>query len=372
MKYLLIPDKFKGSATAAEVVDALSRGIRMADQEAHIDSVIASDGGDGFLHTVEAYQNVNKISLDSVDAIGQSISSYYLFQDQTATAYIELANTAGITKIIPSESTLMKSSTYGVGMQIKDALSLGAKRIYIGLGGSASNDAGMGIAAALGVEFYDTNQNKLAAVSENLSIVASVKLPHNLTQNCEFFAVNDVENPLFGEMGAAFVYAPQKGATQKLVIELDEGLKSFDDILTKTLDREGAKMKGAGAAGGTAYGLYMFLQAQMIPGFNFMTQLSGLENLLATNTYDYIITGEGKFDHQSLQGKLIDGILKISKFRQSPILVVCGSSTLSETDIEGSSIKKIVPIVNSQRDLASCLAHPQRYITESICEYLTQ
>lgn len=372
MKYLLVPDKFKGSATAEEVVDALSKGIRSADKEAHIDAVIASDGGDGFLHTVEAYQSVQKISIESVDAIGQPIPSYYLYQTDTATAYIELANTAGITKINPSESTLLKSSTFGVGIQIKDALSLGAKRIYIGLGGSASNDAGMGIAAALGVEFYDTNQNKLAAVSKNLSIVASVKLPHNLTQNCEFFAVNDVENPLYGEMGAAYVYAPQKGASKKLVKELDAGLKSFDAVLNKELLKEGAHIKGAGAAGGTAYGLFMFLKAQMIPGFNFMSQLSGLENLLETNTYDYIITGEGKFDHQSLQGKLIDGILKLSKFKHSPILVVCGSCTLSDTDIEGTSIQKILPIVNTHRDVANCIANPQRYIQETISEFLTQ
>lgn len=371
MKYLLIPDKFKGSATAHEVVSALTKGIQSVDKQAYIDAVVASDGGDGFLHTVEAYKEVKRINMESVDAKNRPLWSYYLYDELQHIAYIELANTAGIVKIPYAELSVMNSTTYGVGLQIKDALSKGAKKVFLGLGGSATSDAGIGIAAALGVKFYDESHVLLEPISQNLPKIKHLIIPENLSKNTEFFAVNDVENPLFGTQGAAFVYAPQKGATSSQVLELDRGLQSFDQLLSRVLKKEGAHIPGAGAAGGTAYGLYMFLNASMIQGFDFLTELSGLKNLLEKTQYDYIITGEGKFDEQSLQGKLIDGIMKLTRTNPIPVIVVCGSCSLPPSALEGTPIKTILTLMNDDVDLACCMANTHSLIRESIQDYLT-
>lgn len=367
MKYLLVPDKFKGSATAKEVVAALIQGISMVDPHASFHQIIASDGGDGFLDTVSHYAIVEEVHLKSFNAKGQPIDSYYLNDKALKTAYIELANTAGLSLLKNQELNILETSTFGMGIQIKHAIDNGAKHIYLGLGGSATNDAGLGIMEALEFEFYNKKEERIKICSGILNEISSITLKDYAHIN--FHAVNDVDNPLFGINGAAHVFAPQKGAVQEEVELLENGLQHLATLLKISYNNDLANIKGSGAAGGTAYGLKTFLDATFINGFEFLAKLSGLKEEINHGHYDYLITGEGQFDSQSLEGKLIDGILGLTTKQELKTLIICGSNTVDEKTIVNYAIHAILPIKKEGRSLEYCLNHTTELITQEIKTY---
>lgn len=354
MNFLLVPDKFKGSLTAKQVIAAISRAVSDIYPQAGIYSVAASDGGDGFLDSVRSYMQVRTVKIDTTGPLGKKISTEYLVNPQTAEAYIELAKASGLELLSDEQRNPLLTSTMGTGIQIKDAILNGANKIYIGLGGSATNDAGLGIAAACGFAFLDEFGNSLNPIGKNLSKISTIKSSDFLKdyQNLEIYAVNDVDNPLFGPTGAACVYAAQKGAAKEDIEFLDKGLKHLHTIVKEEMGKDYADMPGSGAAGGTAYGLKTFLNAEFIGGTDFVFKLARIDKLLESNSIDFIITGEGKIDEQTLRGKLIHGVCRLGKSYNIPVLVVCGVSEINKKDLMEIGNLEVIEIREPSKPLS--------------------
>ncbi len=354
MKVLLIPDKFKGSLTAIEVIESMRRGVLKVFPEASIHAIQASDGGDGFLNAILENSNYDLIEVDTVDALGRDISTEYLYDSKDNSAYIELAKASGLILLNESERDVMQSSTFGTGVLIKDAILKGSTSIYLGLGGSASNDAGLGIAQSLGFYFLDSDGNQLAPTGKNLSKINSIHKKSNSIslKGISFFAINDVDNPLFGPKGAAHTYAKQKGAITKEIQELDCGMQDLANLVKLQTKKDVAELPGSGAAGGTAYGLKVFCDAVFIRGIDFVLKRSKVEALLEQNDFDYIITGEGNFDSQTLHGKLIKGVMGLGERFNVPVLALCGQLDLDEKELEEFSHLKVLEISDDSQPLS--------------------
>ncbi|MFD0862325.1 glycerate kinase [Sungkyunkwania multivorans] len=335
MNILIIPDKFKGSLSAIAVINAIKKGIAQVDNSIRTFEVIASDGGDGFLEAISSTLEVETISLNTRDPLGKSIKAEYLFSKQTSTAYIELAKASGVALLKQEELNVMQTSTFGTGLQILHAISLGAKRIFIGLGGSATNDAAIGIAHALGYRFLDGDGNALFPRGANLNAVEKIISPKEpIFKDVQFYAINDVQNPFYGTKGAAFTYAKQKGASDSDIKLLDKGLRNISTVVKEQLGHDYADTPGAGAAGGTGYGLRAFLDARFIGGVDFIFELKNVQKLLNTQNIDAIITGEGRIDDQTAYGKLIGGVVAIAKASAIPVLAICGKLGLENETLQ--------------------------------------
>lgn len=335
MHIVLIPDSFKDSLTATEVATAMSAGIRKVLPDAQITHITASDGGEGFLNAVSAIKSDLKfISSATVDPLGRKLTSEFLFSESEKVAFIELAKASGLELLSTSERNPLKTSTFGTGLQIKQAKELGVKLIYVGLGGSATNDAGTGIAKAMGYRFVDAEGKEVDPIGGELGNIEQVISPQKSTWDFQIKAINDVDNPLFGPEGAAYTYAGQKGANRDEITFLDKNLKHLSSIVLKHLSIELAGIPGSGAAGGTAYGLKTFFDAEYIPGVSFMLALSGFERLLSSEKIDLILTGEGSIDKQTKHGKLLSGVSNAAQLKNIPVAAICGKLNL---DPEGVS-----------------------------------
>lgn len=370
MRILLIPDKFKGSASAKEVVNALTKGIKKADSTAEIYSILASDGGDGFLDAVSNYLNTEEVSVATFDPLGRQLTASYLLDANNKTAYIEMAKASGMELLTTSEQNPMETSTYGTGVLIKDAILKGTKKIFIGLGGSATNDGGAGIAKALGYVFKDDGNEIIDPIGKNLSAVQSISCEKPELYNAvSFYAVNDVQNPLFGEYGAAHVYAKQKGATEEHIKVLDAGLEHLDRIVQKQMNKNNADINGAGAAGGAAYGLKTFLNAEFVIGIDFLLELAKIPELLTTATFDFIITGEGKIDKQTLHGKLIKGVVNMGERYKIPVLGICGKLDIDKNELSTLGLYDALGISDASKPLEYNMKHALELIENTVYEY---
>ncbi len=306
--------------------------------------------------------------------MGRSIEADYLFDAKTRTAYIEMAMTAGLELLEATDRNPLYTSTFGTGIQIKHALEEGAEAIYIGLGGSATNDAGMGIAVAMGYRFLDKEDNELEPIGLSLSKVHKIITPKNslADHGVEIYAVNDVNNPLYGEQGAAFVYAPQKGADTETVNALDEGLRHLDIQVQRDLGKDQADIPGAGAAGGTAYGLMVFLGAGFIGGTSFVLQTAGIPDLLTKQDIDFIITGEGKIDDQTLSGKLIQGIVELGKTHSVPVVAICGALATSEELLQKHGLQVVIEVGDSEKPLAYNMENASTLVEKAVSDYFKE
>jgi glycerate kinase len=372
MNFLLIPDKFKNSLSAEKVIQALSKGIGKALPGATIYSIPASDGGDGFLEAIEKNGSLKREKVITVDPLGRKLTTYYLFDATTKSAYIELAKASGIQLLKQSELNVMKTSTFGTGTVIKRALEKGASSIYIGLGGSATNDAGLGIASALGYRFLDQAGNPVFPSGADLSKIKEVDvstLSLNLVK-VSFYAINDVTNPLYGKKGAAYGYAQQKGANRREIEMLDRGLRDVDDLIRSKLGKDMAHLPGAGAAGGAAYGLAVFCGAKFIKGTDFIFKISQVETLLKKGHINYLVTGEGKIDAQTLDGKLIKGVMELGLRYGIPVLAVCGKLELEGSLLKQSGLRDVLEIYDSGKPLQYSMDNAPQLIETAIFEYL--
>ncbi len=372
MKYLLVPDKFKGSLSAREVIRALEKGILEADPEAKFYSALLSDGGDGFLESAAHYTAAETVFCDSRDPLGRPLKAEYLYDSDTKTAYVEMARTAGLELLEKSERSPLTTSTFGTGLQIKHALEQGAKKVFVGLGGSATNDAAMGIAAAMGYEFINEVTEVLTPVGANLSQVIGIRVPtdNSLLKGVKIYAINDVNNPLYGPQGAAHVYAAQKGADEDQIKQLDSGLRNLDDRVQGIMGLANAEVPGAGAAGGTAYGLMSFLGAEFIGGAKFVLELAGVPDLLHQESVDYIITGEGKIDEQTLRGKLIHGILELGKAVGVPVIGICGALDTSKESLQELGLTDVIEVRDPDRSLDYNMKQAAHLVEKSIYEFI--
>lgn len=372
MHILLIPDSFKDSISATDIVDQLALGFSEIDPTITTQRCIASDGGEGFLSFVQNYVTTTMISMTSVDPLGRSVITEYAFAKASKTAYIELAKTSGLELLTTEERNPLNTSTYGTGLQIKDAIERGAKDIFIGLGGSATNDGGTGIAQALGYQFFDKENNIIIPKGSNLEAIAHIIKPDSKDLP-KIYAVNDVDNTLIGPSGASHIYGKQKGASPEEITQLDNGLKSLSEVVLNALKINEVATPGSGAAGGSAYGLKTFLNATFIPGVTFLTKLSGVEEGLKKGHIDLIITGEGSIDHQTLRGKLIKGVATLGKKYDVPVIAICGVNQLEEdTNTIHLGLKKIYAIADLASSKEDSIQNASKYIkrlSPSIYDY---
>lgn len=324
MKILICPDKFKGSLTATEVCQALAKGLHQGYAEVEVIQCPLADGGDGSLDVLARYLNLETVMLEASDPLGRVIQAEYRYSK--GTAYVELAAASGLVLLTPQERNCMVTTSYGTGQLIADAIKRGANEIFLFIGGSATNDGGIGIAEALGYRFYDGDGNRLHPIGQNLVLIDRIEnkeLVFSL-EKIKFNVVCDVDNPLYGTNGAAYVYGPQKGATPEEVSWLDQGLRNLAQSLKKKGYADISHLPGAGAAGGIGGGMVAFFNAQIRSGTSIFLEISNLEAHI--QHADLIITGEGRMDEQTVQGKLISGVCKLAHQLGKPVIGVCGAS----------------------------------------------
>lgn len=326
MKILIAPDSFKDSLSAKKVAQSLAKGIQITFPESLLEIVPLADGGEGTLVSIENSGTYK--SLLASDPLFRKKPSKYLWNEKSKTAFIEMAQTAGLELLEISERNPLKTTSLGTGEQILDAIKNGAKKIVVFVGGSSTNDAGIGMASALGYRFFDKNNNMLSPIGENLIAIADFKeIDCIALQNIEFIVATDVTNPFSGKNGAAHIYAKQKGASEYEIKELDNGLNNLNILFKNKLNIDLNEIKGSGAAGGLAGGAFVFLKAKLISAADYIFELCDLHKKIAET--DIVISGEGRIDHQTWNGKLIAQLLISSK--EKKVILIGGSL---ETTIE--------------------------------------
>lgn len=322
--FILVPDSFKGTLSAIEVCNIMKSSIKNLYKDANIISVPVADGGEG---TVDAFLYAlggEKKSVWVSDAFNEQkiLAHYAMLKDNIAV--IEMAACAGL-PLVKNRLEPDKTTTFGVGELIVDAINSGAKKIILGLGGSATNDGGCGMAAALGVKFKDEQDQKFIPTGGTLSKIYKIDM-NNIypkIKDIEFISMCDVDNPLCGRLGASAVFAPQKGADEDMVKLLDEGLAHLAKIIKRDLHIEVKDIKGAGAAGGLGAGSIAFLQSKLTKGIDVVLDTINFDELVSKA--DVVFTGEGKFDSQSLHGKVVMGVANRSQKYKTPVIVVTGA-----------------------------------------------
>ncbi|MEP6749742.1 MAG: glycerate kinase [Bacteroidota bacterium] len=367
MKIIIAPDKFKGSLTSAEVCSCIEQGIHVADKSIDVLSFPMADGGDGFASVMQHYTQTETIECITVDPLHRPIKASYQWNSFHKTAIIELAAASGLILLKPGERNPMKTSTYGTGLLIKDAITKGAKKIIVGIGGSATNDAGTGILSALGFIMTDADDKPLPASGENLLLIEKIIVPTSLPA-MQFDIACDVGNVLYGPNGAAFIYGPQKGAVKEQIILLDKGLRHFAEITASQTNIHIADKKGSGAAGGIAAGLLPFLKAELKQGTQIVIEASNIKNALQHT--DLIITGEGKIDGQSKDGKLISSIALLAKEKQIPVIGICGSLELNNEEIKELGLTYAYEMMNRSLPLEYSIKNAADLLRKKIADVM--
>jgi len=372
MRYLLLPDKFKDSLTSGEVINSLKKGILSFDSKAEFQSYIISDGGEGFLESLDSLNDFKRIKVKSKDSLNNQINSYYLIDEKMDRAYIELAKCSGLVNLPKSNRNPLYTSTYGTGIEIKDALEKGVKEIFIGIGGSSTNDLGLGIFSALGIVFLDKNNNEIMPNGSNLSKIDKLIMAEsikNKIKKIKWFIVNDVENILFGEKGAAYTYAKQKGANQEEIEELESGGNSAHQVLLEFFNKDYSKIKGAGAAGGCGYGLKLLTEGEFINGIDILLDIIDIDTTIEGGI-NYIITGEGQIDHQTLNGKVVFSLTKRLKHFNIPIVLICGKNLLKENEWKSLGVEGLIALSDRGHSDSYCMQNAKQLIEKEIADYL--
>ncbi|MCD8213009.1 MAG: glycerate kinase [Campylobacter sp.] len=350
MKVLVAIDSFKGSLSSLEAGLAIRDGLKGL-----CDVVVkpVADGGEGSVEALADALGGKFIDVIVQNPLGVKIlARYALIKDLTI---LEMASASGLTLLNEKQRNPLKTSTYGFGLMIKDAITKGARKFIVGIGGSATNDAGTGMLSALGFEFYDDEDNLLEGIGENLIKISKISLKNIAPElkECEFLIACDVDNPLFGKNGAAYVYAPQKGADGRMVKELDDGLINFAKVTEAYFGSKHYKLKGAGAAGGLGFGFVSFLNAKLKPGIDIITEEIGLEKEIKTS--DLVITGEGKMDFQSSMGKTPTGVAKLAKKYNKPVIALAGCVLESAQECNNNGIDAFFSIINEPVSLEEAM-----------------
>jgi len=352
---IIASDSFKGSATSKEVGSYIAKGIHSLypEYQTHIFSI--ADGGEGTVEAVMAALPGETVALPVRGPLNETVQAAYGLIEQGQTAIIEMAQASGLTLVPEDKQNIMKATTFGTGQLILDAINRGVRKIYIGIGGSATNDGGMGMAQALGVKFLDAKGQALSGNAQNLKAIAQIDLTKMKVnpKTIEIIILSDVNNPLCGENGAAKVFGPQKGAKANQIKILDEGLQHYAEKLKEVYNRDFASIPGAGAAGGLGAGLMAFFNATSKSGIDEILQLIKIEP--AIQTADLVITGEGRIDGQSLSGKAPIGIARIAKRYRVPTIAIVGSQTLDIEAVYQEGIAGVFDIINQPLTLEQAI-----------------
>ena len=321
-KCLVISDSFKGTLSSLEICSLAEKGIKKIFPACEVINIPVADGGEG---TVESFLSIlkgEKISIDVKGPFFETVHAYYgMFGTK---AVIEMAQAAGL-PLVEGKPDPLRASTYGVGQMIDDAVKRGAKEIVIGLGGSATNDGGCGCAAALGVIFKDKEGKEFIPVGGSLDRIEEIDISEaeRKLSGIKISAMCDIDNPLYGKEGAAYVFGPQKGADEKTVELLDKNLVALSESIKRCLGKDVSGIPGSGAAGGMGAGVVAFLNAELKPGIEAVLDMAEFSE--KAQDADLIITGEGRLDTQTLRGKVISGVSKRAKELGIPVVAIVGA-----------------------------------------------
>ncbi|HHR6117780.1 TPA: glycerate kinase [Providencia alcalifaciens] len=324
MKIIIAPDSFKESMSAECAANAITKGFKSVFPDAQYLCLPIADGGEGTVDALIAAAGGERVSLVVKDPLGDMVSAYYGLLDDGKTAVIEMAQASGLMLVSPEQRNPMLTTSYGTGQLIQDALEKGVKKIILGIGGSATVDGGVGMLQALGVVFYDNQQNKLGLGGEVLNHIATIdtsSLSPQL-QHCTIEVACDVDNPLVGERGAAMIFGPQKGATASMVLELEKGLNRFAEVIQQIQGHDFRYLSGGGAAGGISVAAAAFMNAKLKPGIDIVIDAVKLEQEILDT--DLVIVGEGSMDGQTAGGKAPLGIAKVAAKHNVPVIALSG------------------------------------------------
>lgn len=367
MRILVVPDKFKGSLTADQVCDAIGQGLTKYNSAFDIEKIPLADGGDGSLEVIRPYLGLKSKILTVLDPLQRPITASYLYSSETA--YIEMATASGINLLNKNELDCLKTTSYGTGQLIVDACKSGLRDIYLFVGGSATNDGGIGILDALGI-LPMSQRKKLDPVGENLPRITGFQNSDQLFHDIKFTIVCDVMNPLFGEDGAAYVYGPQKGADPQAVRLLDDGLRNLAEVIWEFHKVKVSEFPGAGAAGGVAAGLKAFYSVKIKQGIDSIMEIVKLPSEIETS--DLVITGEGKFDYQTLQGKVVKGVYDLCQQKKKKLALVCGIQALDEVQLAKLKFWKVASLVRPGTSEEEAVNNAKALITDRVFELMSE
>lgn len=323
MNIVIAPDSFKESLTALEVCHAIQTGFLAVFPQANFSLIPMADGGEGTAAALKDSLQGKWQSVQVHDPLMRPVTAEYVMLPDN-TAIMEMATASGLHLLTPEERNPLIASTFGVGEIIAHAISQGATNIMLGIGGSATNDGGLGMLQALGYRFFDEKNQPLSQGGASLLHLTKIddSQIHPQLADISITVACDVNNPLCGERGASAVYASQKGATPEQVTQLDTALANFAKVASQAGKVDCQSQAGAGAAGGLGFGLMAFLQAELVSGFELVSQITQLESAIAGA--DLVITGEGKMDFQTHMGKVAAGVLSLAKKHNVPTIAICG------------------------------------------------
>lgn len=370
MRIVIAPDSFKGSLTSSEVAEAMARGVRKVFPQAELTLLPLSDGGEGLVESLVVASGGELREYQVTGPLGHPVRAKLGLMGGGQTAVIEMAQASGLILVPEGERNPLITTTYGTGELIKIALDLGCTDFIIGIGGSATNDGGMGMAQALGFQFLDQNGNELGPGGGELRRLAKIDgsgMDPRL-QNTRIQVACDVNNPLTGPKGAAAIYGPQKGATPAMVELLDQALANYDRILQRDLGSDVAKIPGAGAAGGLGAGLMGLLQGTLVSGIDLVLEVLGFSE--KTKGADLVLTGEGKLDAQSAFGKVPVGVARRAAALGVPTVVVAGAVLADAESLHDQGIRAYFSIVNRPMALHEAMENAAELVERQVSEVI--
>jgi glycerate 2-kinase len=351
MNILVACDSFKDALSAEAVCRAIAAGLKRSHPDAMVTRMPLSDGGEGLLDVLGQALGLKWIEMRVADPLGRPVTGRYGLSADGATAVVEMAQASGLQLLTQEERDPRLTSTFGTGQLLADARARGARHALLAIGGSATNDAGVGAAAALGWGFLDADRKPVAPDGGHLKDI--VRLVPASAPFAKMEVLCDVTNPLFGPTGAAWIYGRQKGGSDTVLTELDEGLTHIADVVKAQLGRDVGDRPGAGAAGGLGYGAVAFLGAELRRGIEIVLDITGFD--MAARAADLIVTGEGHLDGQSAQGKLIQGLC--GRAQGTPVIALCGKLSATPEQVTAIGLKAAYSINKEDRPLPEMLAN---------------
>ncbi|ANQ23449.1 glycerate kinase [Vibrio natriegens] len=359
MKVVIAPDSFKESLTAKQVSEAIKAGLARVWHDAEFVTVPVADGGEGTVQSLIDATQGEQVFTTVFDPLNKEVQAFYGILGDGETAVIEMAEASGL-HLVPAEDRDPKlTSSFGTGQLIKHALDRGMQRLIIGLGGSATNDGGVGMLAALGVKFLDESGNAIATNGGGLINLASIDtsgLDVRLAQ-CEILVACDVDNPLCGEKGASATFGPQKGATTTDISVLDNALRKFGELTEQVTGKHVLTREGAGAAGGMGAALLGYTSARLQPGIEIVLETVKLADHVADA--DIVFTGEGRIDHQTAHGKTPMGVAKVAKQFNLPVIALAGCVGDNYQAVYQCGIDAVFPCVPRAMSLADAMTEAE-------------
>ncbi len=366
MKFVLAPDSFKESMMAKRAAYAMEKGIKSVFPQAECVIAPMADGGEGTVESLVSIANGEMVDVEVVGPLGKKVTATYGIIDDGNSAVIEMASASGIELLKQEERNPLRTTTYGTGQLIKDALDRGVSSLLIGIGGSATNDGGIGMLQALGVSFLDERGDELPYGGGELHRLHSIDVSglDERLKTTQIDVACDVTNPLTGENGASAIFGPQKGATPDIVKVLDQNLLHYAKVINEQLGKDVSSIAGAGAAGGLGFGLLAFLNANLQKGIELVIEYTRLEDLI--KGADFVFTGEGSIDGQTLFGKTPYGVATIASKHSVPVIAFAGRVGSEVEDLYDNGFTAIIGILKEVSSLEEAMKNGEENLASAV------